>query len=180
MLWCLCESVTMSWLFRVHLSYGILWKLNIYWISCAQPRVFILFIVIHVNRSSSIESVAKCCEGGRVHQMVIQDLLNKKISEAQCSGSVSFWASTSRIRIHNYSYEFESGYGSGSESFQKIEKTFISTVLWLLNDLLSLKTVVNVPTKSNTQKKLVKKLNFCWYLKSHWRKGQDPNPKPDP
>jgi hypothetical protein len=36
--------------------------------------------------------------------------------------------------------------------------------LWLLNDLLSLKTDVNV------------ELVFCWHLESHWRKGQDPDP----
>jgi hypothetical protein len=40
-----------------------------------------------------------------------------------------------------------------------VRKTFNSTVLRLLYDLLSLKTDVNVTSKSNQQKK-----TFCWHL----------------
>ncbi len=45
---------------------------------------------------------------------------------------------------------------------KKIRKTFISTVLWLLNDLLSLKTDVNVPTwsKYGNKKKIRETTNF--------------------
>jgi hypothetical protein len=32
----------------------------------------------------------------------------------------------------------------------------------------------NVPAKSNKQKNLGKKLNFCWHLEGHRRKEQDP------
>ncbi len=45
-----------------------------------------------------------------------------------------------------------------------------------LFDFLSLKNDVNVPSKSNTQKKLCKKLVFCWHLEGLWRKLQDPDP----
>jgi hypothetical protein len=41
----------------------------------------------------------------------------------------------------------------------------ISNVLWLLNDLLSLKTDVNLP-----------KVPVISHLESHWRKKQDPDP----
>ncbi len=43
-----------------------------------------------------------------------------------------------------------------SSNKQKKIKTLISTVLWHLNNLLSLKTDVNVPTVSKKQKKLWK------------------------
>jgi hypothetical protein len=38
------------------------------------------------------------------------------------------------------------------------------------------KTDVNVPTVRNKQKNLEKKIIFCWYLDSHWRKEQNPDP----
>jgi hypothetical protein len=62
---------------------------------------------------------------------------------------------------------------------KKLRKTLISTVLWFLNDLLSLKTDVNVPTENNWQK-TKKKIIFCWHLECHWRKGQDLGPDPYP
>ncbi len=50
------------------------------------------------------------------------------------------------------------GSGSGSRSFYHqakiVRKTLIPTVLWLLFYFLSLKNYVNVPSKSNKQKKL--------------------------
>ncbi len=39
---------------------------------------------------------------------------------------------------------------------KKVRKTLISTVLWLLFEFLSLKTDVNVPTKSNKRRNLGK------------------------
>ncbi len=47
---------------------------------------------------------------------------------------------------------FTDPYPDPSINKQKLRKTFFSTVLWLLNDLLSLKTDVNVPTVCNKQK----------------------------
>ncbi len=52
------------------------------------------------------------------------------------------------------------------------------------SNFLSLKTDVNEPTVSSRQKQR-KKLMFCWFLESHGRKEQDPNPvfrskDPDP
>ncbi len=56
-------------------------------------------------------------------------------------------------------------------------KTLISTVLWLLHDLLPLMTVVNLPTISTGNKqKNRKKLTFYWYLKSHREKELYPDP----
>ncbi len=93
----------------------------------------------------------------------------------QCCGSVGsvcFWAS--RIRIRHYLY------GSGSRSFhqqaKKVRKTLIPVFL-LLFDFLSLKTDVNVSSKSNKPKHFRKKLIYCWHLVSHWRGKQDPDPK---
>ncbi len=69
------------------------------------------------------------------------------------------------------------GSGSGSGSFYHqakiVRKILISTVLWLVDEFLSLKTDENVPSIRNK-----KKLIFCWHLESHWRKEQDPNPDP--
>ncbi len=45
------------------------------------------------------------------------------------------------------------------------QKTWIPTVLWLLYDFLSLKNDVNVPSKSNKQKKLEEKKFFVGVLK---------------
>jgi hypothetical protein len=45
-----------------------------------------------------------------------------------------------------------------------VRKTLIPIVLLLLVDFLSLKNDVNVPSKSNKQKKVLKKLVFCWPL----------------
>jgi hypothetical protein len=59
-------------------------------------------------------------------------------------------------------------YGSGSFYHQAkiVRKTLIPNVLWLLLDFLSLKKDVNVPSKSNMQKNLLKKLVF---LLASWR-----------
>ncbi len=58
---------------------------------------------------------------------------------------------------------------SGIFPKQKIfKKTLISTVLWLINDLLSLKTNVNVPTVSNKQKNL----SFVGFLKATYEKSR--------
>ncbi len=57
----------------------------------------------------------------------------------QCSGFVSFWAF--RIRISNYL----NGFGSFHQQAKRLRKTLISTVMWLVHDLISLKTVLNVP-----------------------------------
>ncbi len=47
---------------------------------------------------------------------------------------------------------------------QKVRKTLISTVLWLLFDFLSLKNDINVRSKSN------RNLVFCCRLEGQWRK----------
>jgi hypothetical protein len=47
----------------------------------------------------------------------------------------------------------------------------ISTVLRLLNGILSLKTDVNVSIERNKQKNLEKNL-FCWHLESHCQKRE--------
>jgi hypothetical protein len=41
------------------------------------------------------------------------------------------------------------------------EKTLVSTILWLLNGILFLKTDVNVPSVNNKQKNLRKKNLYC-------------------
>jgi hypothetical protein len=71
-----------------------------------------------------------------------------------CSiGSVCFGASRIRIRISNYLCR--------SVNKQKIKINQISSALWLLNDMLSLNTNVNVPKVRKTQKNFVKTF-FCW------------------
>ncbi len=71
------------------------------------------------------------------------------------------------IRIRNYLYRS----GSFHKPGEKFWNPFISITLWLLNDLLSLKTVVNVPSVSNKQNFVKKHI-----LVSHWRKEKDPDP----
>ncbi len=61
---------------------------------------------------------------------------------------------------------------SSSKNTKIVRKPFISTVFWLFNDFLSLKNDVNVPIKSNKQKKPRKKI--CWLVEGYWRKEQDP------
>ncbi len=58
-----------------------------------------------------------------------------------------------------------------SNNKQKIKKTLISTILWLLNDCISLKT--DVPTYEKYGNK---------HLQCYWQKEQDPDldPEPDP
>ncbi len=79
-----------------------------------------------------------------------------------CSRSIG--SVSGRIQIRNY---FLSGSGSGSfhsshiQQPKKFRKTLFSTVLWLINDFLSLKTDVNVPTERNKHKNLEKKIIFC-------------------
>jgi hypothetical protein len=66
----------------------------------------------------------------------------------------------SRIRISHSLYGSESGYGSGSCSFSQeakksdIKHLLVPTVLFLINDILYLKTDVNIPSKSMKQKQL--------------------------
>ncbi len=73
----------------------------------------------------------------------------------------------SRIRIRN------------CQQAKKLIKTLTSAVQWL-NEFLSLKTDINVPTESNEQKNLDKNLSvigileektpfFCWHHGSRWR-----------
>ncbi len=50
------------------------------------------------------------------------------------------------------------------------------TVLWLLYDFLSLINDINVPSKSNKQRKRRNKIIFC---EGHWHKEQDPEQDPD-
>ncbi len=80
-----------------------------------------------------------------------------------------FWASRMRIQIRVRNNMHGSGSGSGwfHQQPKKFRKTLISTFLWLLNDLLSLKFAVNVPRVRNQQKKRWKKLFFCRHLENH-------------
>jgi hypothetical protein len=57
------------------------------------------------------------------------------------------------------------GFGSGSFYHQAktVRKTFITIILLHLSDFLSLKSYVNVPSKSHKQKFFFK-LIFCWPL----------------
>ncbi len=57
----------------------------------------------------------------------------------------------------------------------KLRKTLISAVLWLFNDLLSLKTDVNVPT---VYKKKAKKLRNCINMKATDEKSRMQNCNP--
>jgi hypothetical protein len=47
---------------------------------------------------------------------------------------------------------------------QKNKKNLDSYYFVTLFDFLSLKNDVNVPSKSNKQKKLCSKISFCWHL----------------
>jgi hypothetical protein len=49
-------------------------------------------------------------------------------------------------------------------SIKQNGKKNVDSVLWLLFDFLSLKSDVNVPSKSNKQKNFFFKLVFCWRL----------------
>ncbi len=120
------------------------------------------------------------------HITVLLHLYNSQeyvYSKYQYSGSrgVSSWASP----IRNYLY------GSVLPSARKkVRKIWISTVLRLLNNLLSLKTEVycilyiyvrtlgkyGIKQKNHRRKRL----NFCWQLESHRRKEHDPDPDPYP
>jgi hypothetical protein len=87
----------------------------------------------------------------------------------QCcgSGSVCFWSS--RIRICRY-------LSDASINKQKVRKTLISTIFFLLLfDFLSLKTNVNIPSKSISIKTL-KKILFFGILSATDEKKQDPEP----
>jgi hypothetical protein len=68
----------------------------------------------------------------------------------QCCGSGSGSASAS-------------GSGSFYHHAKIVRKTLIPTFVTLLN-FLSLKKDVNVSSKSNKQKKFLKKFVFCWHL----------------
>ncbi len=58
--------------------------------------------------------------------------------------------------------------GSSHHQAKIVRKPLISTVLWLLYDLLSVKNNVNVP-----QKRL-----FSFHFEGHCQKQQDPDPDP--
>ncbi len=79
----------------------------------------------------------------------------------QRSGSVSFWASRIRMRIRNHLYVSESESGSFYQQAKNVEKTWFSTVLWLLNDVLSdYCCKCTVPSVSYWQKNLNKRYLF--------------------
>ncbi len=95
----------------------------------------------------------------------------------------SFIISTNVLLIHCFAKQW-----CGSEinctdpdssiNTQKIKEKnpLISTVLYLLCELLSLKTKVNVPTESNKEKNIEKNLYFVGILKVTDKKKRDPDP----
>ncbi len=66
---------------------------------------------------------------------------------------------------------YGSGSGLGSGSFhqlaKKVRKTLISTIFWVLFDILSMKTDINVPSKINKQKIFEKNLYFVGFLPAY-------------
>ncbi len=94
----------------------------------------------HFHHLGQRENKVPCCWSGSV-------------------GFICFWASRIRIRIHGS----ESGSGSFYHSSKIVRQTLIPTVLWLLYDFLYLKNDINVPSKSNKQKKL------NYFLLKSWR-----------
>ncbi len=98
-------------------------------------------------------------------------------------------------RCGSISQSYWSGFGSRSVSFYQkpkiVRKTLIPTLLWLLLDFLSLENDVNVPSKSNKQKNVFKKVSFFGIVKvnekiagsgsrsisqRHGSAGPDPDP----
>ncbi len=75
---------------------------------------------------------------------------------APCSGSVCCWASCIRIRTGNYFVRIR----ILPSTSKKLIKTLISVVELLINDFLSLKSDVNILTKSNHNKVLRKYFFF--------------------
>ncbi len=70
-----------------------------------------------------------------------------------------------------------------SRSFhQQAKKSKKKSWFLLFCDFFYLWKLLNLPSKSNQQiklgKKLSKELIFCWHLVSHWRQKQDPEPNP--
>ncbi len=61
-------------------------------------------------------------------------------------------------------YGSVSGSGSFQQQAKKVRKTLISTILWLLFEILSIETDAHVPSKCNKQKNCLKKPIFCWHL----------------
>jgi hypothetical protein len=89
------------------------------------------------------------------------------------------YLSVFRIRIRKFlgppgsgagsvSRRYGSGFGTGTFHHQAkiVRKTFISNVLWLHYDFLSLKNDVNISSKSNKQKTRKICLGSC--LEGHW------------
>jgi hypothetical protein len=102
-------------------------------------------------------------------------------------GSVCFCASRSPIRIRHYLYGSGSESGSFHQQAKKVRKNLTYTTLWLFFDYLSLKTDVNVPSKSKMQKHFEKNkflLAFCQPLMekaesgsvNQWYWSADPGP----
>jgi hypothetical protein len=66
------------------------------------------------------------------------------------------------------SHRYGSGSGSGSLSSCKNSKKNIDSYYFVtLFDFLSLENYVNVPSKSNKQQNVFKKIVFCWHLEGH-------------
>jgi hypothetical protein len=59
---------------------------------------------------------------------------------------------------------------------QNSKKTLDSYYFVTLFDFLSLKNDVNVPSKSDKQKKLCKQISYCWHLEGQCRKSISPDP----
>jgi hypothetical protein len=82
------------------------------------------------------------------------------------NGSGCFWVPVSRIRIRQYLYL--SGSGSGPDldpcNKQKVRKPQFLLIFLLLFVFLSLKTDVNVPSKSVKRKNFEKSLFFVGYF----------------
>ncbi len=76
-------------------------------------------------------------------------------------------------------YIFGSSESGSYRQAKIVRKTLIPIVLRLLNDFLSLRNDVNVPSLSNKQKNL-EKIAICWRLEGQLRKWLDPEPDLDP
>jgi hypothetical protein len=138
------------------------------------------------------------CNAGKVFQPC-----EHKLSLSYPPLWINIWTGSHTLYVHYTSYlllvflPYRQCYGFGSVFIwppgsgsviicvdhsifkQKNKKNLYFYDFLLLFEIITLKSDVNVPSKSNKQKTL-KKTYFCWHLVSLWRKKQDPEPDPEP
>ncbi len=130
------------------LEYSITWNVHIFTTS-KQKAGYVEFVFTKGKNHSGFVEASQCCGSGSTR-------------------STCFWASWIRIRFYQSEVwtRIQILLSTSKKRKKNLDSFCFVTSFWLFifeND-------GHVPSKSNKQKTVLKKLVFCWHIEGQWRK----------